>query len=92
MIATLEISVWLVAVGLLVRAVCVLNNMTYRTRPLVLCAYVCLAGAAFGALIDPFYDVNLGPEITHPLLIVALAAVMLLDKRMHARVKPEGEP
>lgn len=98
-----EFIQWLCCVLLTVRAICVLNNMTYRTRVWMLLPYlfVALSAGALGAA--PFFrgstlwDIGLPAlsleDVANPLLIISITVVLFIDPRFRPRTgkKCNGE-
>lgn len=97
MINALDIGIFMAAIGLAVRALCVLNRMCWRTwisRPWMPAVYLLLALAAFGSVMDVLYFDNLGPELTHRFLLIVVAVVLLLERGAGPRSerKPPQDP
>lgn len=84
----LGILEWFAAAALVVRGLCILNAMTWRTWLPVKAAYLGVTVAAAALLIAPFA----GPELelaryAHPAITIALVMLLFLDRRLKLRAR-----
>jgi hypothetical protein len=87
----LAILEWFAAGVLLVRGLCVLNAMTWRTWLPVKVAYLGVTIAAGALLFAPFDGAEIDlAAYAHPCITIALTMLLLLDRRLALRLRDEA--
>lgn len=84
MIVFADVFSFFASAAIIIRALCQLNHMTWKTRIVIKIPYVCLAVAAAAIFIAPFYASD-WRDSAYSFLTVAVALQLCIDRRFKNR-------
>lgn len=82
-----EAVAFFASIAIIIRALCQLNHMTWKTRFLIKVPYGLLACSAFAILIAPFYPSD-WRDVAYAVLAFAVALQLCIDDRSKNRKTP----